>query len=252
MSIDLETIRSHFPGRPIDWHSSIPSTMIEASRLSAAGCPHGTVVGADEQTAGIGRQGHHWHSVPESGIYMSLVLRLPFTTETLPLVTLALGLAVAESIQKTTAVACDLRWPNDILIGGKKCCGILTQFEPPAVIAGIGINVNHPSFQDDIRNVATSLRIASGRAHSREQIIVELLPAIDTYCGILETQGREPILRMFSQASSYVAGRRVAVDQGDFVLQGVTDGLTSAGFLLLRDDHGKQHQIVAGGVRPCS
>jgi len=249
MPIDLEAIRRLLPGRYIDWRPSLPSTMIEASRLSAAGCPHGAVVGADVQTAGVGRFGRRWHSEPESGIYMSVVLRLPFATETLPLVTLALGLAVTESIQKTTGVACDLRWPNDVLVGGKKCCGILAQWEPPAIIAGIGINVNHPSFPDDIRNLATSLRIASGRTHSREQIIVGLLPAIDTYCGILEAEGREPILRMFSKASSYVAGRRVAVDQGDSELRGVTDGLNSSGFLLLRDDHGKQHQIIAGGVR---
>jgi BirA family transcriptional regulator, biotin operon repressor / biotin---[acetyl-CoA-carboxylase] ligase len=252
MSIDLEAIRRSLPGRRIDWHPSISSTMIEASRLSTAGCLHGTVVGADEQTAGVGRYGRHWHSEPDAGIYMSVVLRMPFTPETLPLVTLALGLAAAESIQKTTGIACDLRWPNDILIGGKKCCGILTQFEAPAVIAGIGINVNHPSFPGDIQGLATSLRLASGRTLSREPIIIDLLPAIDSHCGILEKEGREPILRMFSQASSYVAGRRVAVDQGNSTLEGVTDGLNSSGFLLLRDDQGKQHQIVAGGVRPCS
>src|ERR1051326_2068141 len=112
MPIELDTIRRLLPGRRIDWHASIASTMIEASRLSAAGCAHGTVAGADEQTAGMGRYGRHWHSEPDAGIYMSVVLRLPFSTETLPLVTLALELAVAESIQNATGVACDLRWPN--------------------------------------------------------------------------------------------------------------------------------------------
>lgn len=252
MGIDMEVLRRGLPGRRIEWHPSIGSTMTEASRLSAAGCAHGTVVGADEQTAGIGRHGHSWHSEPDSGIYLSVVLRLAFTLETLPLVTLALGLAVADSIQKTTGVACDLRWPNDILIGSSKCCGILAQFEAPAVIAGIGINVNHGAFPADIEDIATSLRIASGRLQSREEIILEVLPAIDSYCGILETEGREPILQMFSRESSYVAGRRVAVDQGSSTLYGVTDGLNAAGFLMVRDDDGKRHQIVAGGVRPCS
>lgn len=252
MSIDLESLRRRFPGRHIDWHASIGSTMTEATRLSAAGCAHGTVVGADEQTAGVGRYGRRWHSEPGSGIYMSVVLRLPFSTQNLPLVTLALGLAVAESIQKSTGVACDLRWPNDILIGSRKCCGILTQWEPPAIVAGIGINVNHAAFPEELQNLATSLRIASGRAHAREPIVAELLPAIDSYCSLLETEGREPILRLFSRASSYVSGRRVMVEQGDSVLQGVTAGLNSSGFLLLRDDRGEQHQIVAGGVRPCS
>jgi BirA family biotin operon repressor/biotin-[acetyl-CoA-carboxylase] ligase len=252
MAIDLDYLATRLPGRSIEWHASIGSTMIEAARRAATGCAHGTVVGADEQTAGIGRYGRHWHSEAEAGIYLSIVLRLPFGIETLPLVTLALGLAVSEAIHKVTDLACDLRWPNDVLIGGKKCCGILTQLDRPAVIAGIGINVNHAAFPDEISQVATSLRIASGRTHSREHIIAELLPAIDNYCGILETQGRDPILRMFSQASSYVAGRRVTVDQGDCVLQGVTAGLNASGFLLLRDDRGKQHHIIAGGVRPCS
>lgn len=252
MGMDLEFLRARLPGRRIEWHASIGSTMIEAARLAAGGCAHGTVTGADEQTAGVGRYGRHWHSEPETGIYLSVVLRLPFGMETLPLITLALGLATAESIQKTTGIACDLRWPNDILTGGKKCCGILAQYESPAVIAGIGINLNQPSFPEDIRSIATSLRIAGGRTYSREQIVAELLPAIDTYCGILETDGREPILRMFSQASSYVAGRRVAVEQGETELRGVTTGLNPSGFLLLRDDDGKQHQIIAGGVRPCS
>jgi BirA family biotin operon repressor/biotin-[acetyl-CoA-carboxylase] ligase len=252
MPLALDQLRHSLPGRHIHWRPSIPSTMTEAARLAAEGAPHGATVGADEQTAGIGRYGRHWHSEPDAGIYISIVLRLPFAAETLPLVTLALGLAVAESIHKTTDVACDLRWPNDVLIGSKKCCGILTQLEAPALIAGIGINVNHSLFPEEIAHLATSLRIASGRTHSREHIVAELLPAVDTYCGILETQGRDPILRMFSQASSYASGRRVSVDQGGSVLRGVTDGLNSAGFLLLRDDNGKQHQIVAGGVTPCS
>ncbi len=252
MPIDVEYLQSKLPGRRIEWRSTIGSTMTEATRLAINGCLHGTVIGADEQTAGVGRYGRHWHSEPDAGIYMSVVLRLPFGMETLPFVTLALGLAVSEAIEKITGVACDLRWPNDILIGSKKVCGILTQLEAPSVIAGIGINVNHAAFPDEISHLATSLRIASGRTHRREQIIAEILPAIDTHCGILETQGKEPILKMFTQGSSYVLGRRVMVDLTDSVLTGVTEGLNSSGFLMVRDDNGKQHQIVAGGVRPCS
>jgi len=252
MPVDLNYLRDRLPGRRIEWFDSIGSTMTEATRLAAEGAGHGALVGADEQTAGIGRYGRHWHSEPESGIYMSVVLRLPFGIETLPLVTLALGLAAAEAIQKTTDLNCDLRWPNDVLIGGRKCCGILTHLETPAIIAGIGINVNQESFPPELAAVATSLRIAGGRIYKREPIIAELLLAIDSYCGILETQGRDPILRMFTQVSSYALGRRVEVDQGDTILRGITAGLNSAGYLLVRDNHGKQHQIIAGGVRPCS
>jgi BirA family transcriptional regulator, biotin operon repressor / biotin---[acetyl-CoA-carboxylase] ligase len=251
MALDCEQIRRRFPERRIYWRPSTVSTMIEAAELAASGCKHGTVVGADQQTGGFGRFGRPWHSAPDTGIYMSIVLR-PRVIENVAPVTLALGLAVVESIRKSTAIVCDLRWPNDVLAGGKKCCGILARYEPPAVIGGIGINVNQSSFPAEIADLATSLRMVSGRMHSREQIVIELLPAIDTYCAILEQEGRDPILRMFSEASSYVSGRRVMVDEGDSHLEGVTDGLNSHGFLLLRDDQGKQHQILAGGVRPCS
>jgi BirA family biotin operon repressor/biotin-[acetyl-CoA-carboxylase] ligase len=165
---------------------------------------------------------------------------------------LALGLATSEAILKTTDLACDLRWPNDVLIQSRKCAGILTQLEGSAIIAGIGINVNHSEFPDDLNAIATSLRISSGRVQSRERLLVELVSSVDSFCTLLEKDGKEPILAMFTRASSFVHGRRVSVDQGDSVLQGTTAGLNESGFLLLRDDAGKQNVIIAGGVRPCS
>ncbi len=238
--------------RRIEWHTTIGSTMTEASRLAAEGAPSGTVVGADEQTAGQGRHGRPWHSEPGSGLYASVILRYQFTPVTLPVVTLALGLAVTDAILKATGLACDLRWPNDVLIQSKKCAGILTQLEGSAIIAGIGINVNHSRFPEELSGIATSLRIATGRTQSRERLLIALLPAIDHYCALLESEGRGPILEMFSRASSYVSGRRVCVDQDGFTLRGTTAGLAESGFLLLRGDDGRDHQIVAGGVRPCS
>ncbi len=228
---------------------TIDSTMFEASRLAAGGAPSGTAVVADEQTAGHGRQGRVWHSEPGAGLYVSVILRFPFDPDTLPLVTLALGLAVVEAIHETTGIVCDLRWPNDVLIRDRKCAGILTQLEGSAVIAGIGINVNHAAFPQELSSVATSLRIAGGREQPREDLLQKLLPAIDSYCDLLARQGKEPILDMFTNASSYVRGRRVRVDES---LEGITAGLNESGFLLLRDDAGRQHTILAGGVRPCS
>jgi BirA family transcriptional regulator, biotin operon repressor / biotin---[acetyl-CoA-carboxylase] ligase len=252
MGFDLEAVRTRFPDRRIEWHATIGSTMTEASRWAASGAPSGTVVGAEEQTAGQGRHGRTWHSEPGSGLYVSVILRHQFAPDTLPVVTLALGLAVTEAILKATDLACDLRWPNDVLVQSKKCAGILTQLEGSAIIAGIGVNVNHASFPVELSNIATSLRIASGRVHSREKLLMELLPAIDRYCALLEKDGREPILEMFSRASSYVSGRRVFVDQDGSTLCGTTAGLADSGFLVLRDDDGRDHQIIAGGVRPCS
>ena len=225
---------------------TIDSTMFEASRLAAAGAPSGTALVAEEQTAGHGRYGRPWHSEPGVGLYVSVILRV---TDLQPLVTLALGLATAEAITQTTGIVCDLRWPNDVLIRDRKCAGILTQLENTVVIAGIGINVNHTAFPEELSAVATSLRMASGREESREKLLSALLPAIDSYCDLLAREGKEPILDMFTNASSYVRGRRVRVDD---TVEGITAGLNESGFLLLRDDTGKQHTILAGGVRACS
>jgi BirA family biotin operon repressor/biotin-[acetyl-CoA-carboxylase] ligase len=233
-------------GRRVEWHATIDSTMIAASRLAAEGAPSGTVVGADEQTAGRGRQGHAWHSESKAGLYVSVILRYAFTPETVPLVTMAIGLATVDAILKSANIVADLRWPNDVLIGDRKCAGILTQLEGAAIISGIGINVNHTALPPDLAPIATSLRLASGRTQSREALLEALLPAIESYCELLATQGKHPILDAFTQASSYVQGRRVQVDE----LTGTTAGLNESGFLLLRDDRGKTHTIVAGGVRP--
>ena len=250
--IDLERVQSQLEGHRIHWHSSIGSTMTEASRLAAAGCESGVLVGAEEQTAGQGRYGRAWHSEPGSGLYVSIVLRNSFPPNELPVVTLALGLAASQAILKTADLATDLRWPNDVLIQSKKCAGILTRLEGSAIIAGIGINVNHAAFPDELSAIATSLRIASGRVHSRERLLVDLVSSVTGFCSLLEKEGKDPILTMFSRASSFVHGRRVYVDQGDRILQGTTAGLDNSGFLLLRGNDGKQNVIIAGGVRPCS
>ncbi|HEX5228538.1 MAG TPA: biotin--[acetyl-CoA-carboxylase] ligase [Bryobacteraceae bacterium] len=250
--MDCESLRSQLPDRHIEWHARIDSTMTEAARLAAAGAPSGTVVGADEQTAGQGRHGRVWHSEPGSGLYVSIILRRHFAPPDLPVVTLALGLAVREAILKTTDLNCDLRWPNDVLIQSKKCAGILTVLEASAIIAGIGINVNHSSFPDDLAGIATSLRLAGGRAYSREQLLIALLPAVDAYCDLLASQGKEAIIEAFARVSSYVSARRVSVDLDGSTLTGTTAGLDLSGFLKLRTDDGRERLIVAGGVRPCS
>jgi BirA family transcriptional regulator, biotin operon repressor / biotin---[acetyl-CoA-carboxylase] ligase len=252
MPFDLVSVRSQLPGRLIEWHDVAASTMAEARRLASAGAPSGTVVGAEEQTAGQGRLGRTWHSEPASGLYVSMILRRSFPPATLPVVTLALGLAARQAIWNATGLACDLRWPNDLLVESKKCAGILTQLESSVIIAGIGINVNHSSFPTELQNTATSLRIANGRAQSRERLLVELLPAIDGHCDLLEHHGIEAIIEAFTRASSYVWGRRVCVDQDGAELRGTTAGLNNSGFLNVRDDQGHNWVILAGGVRPCS
>ncbi len=236
--------------RGIYWHKSIDSTMRAAAELAGRGCPSGTVVGADEQTAGRGRHGHSWHSEPATGLYITEILRLPVKPDELPIVTLMLGLAVAEAIFLICGVQCDLRWPNDVLIGNRKCAGILVQLQDSAMLAGIGINVNQREFPEELRLIATSLRQATGSEHSRQDLLDALLTSIDQWSETLLTEGKDAILRLFAESSSYVRGRHVVVDQGGSQLEGITDGLSASGFLIVRENNGRRTTVLAGGVRP--
>ena len=228
--MDIERLRRAFPARRIEYYPVIDSTM-----RAAVGLEPGSVVLAGEQTAGQGRHGRSWHSEPASGIYCSIVLK------PVPALTLALGLATADAITRATGMVCDLRWPNDVMLAGKKVAGILVR----NAIAGIGINVNHTSFPAELALEATSLRLHTGAPVSSTGIILALLPAIDTFVDL----DQETILRLFTRASSYAAGRRVTVAQPDGVIEGTTAGLDPAGFLIVHQDDGTDTLILAGGVR---
>ncbi len=251
MPLHTDRIRELFPGKQVHYYRTLGSTMTEAARLADLGAPHGTVVLAEEQTAGVGRLGRSWHSDRELGIYCSLLLRLRLAPENVPIINLVLGLATAEAIQKSSRLACDLRWPNDVLINERKVAGILAQLVDDCVIAGVGINVNQESFPRDLRTPATSLRIeARGALQSRDDIVINLIESVDAFCSMLETGGPDPIIRAFTSASSYTLDRRVLVEEG--CRKGVTAGLDENGFLLVRFDTGGIEKISAGGVRPAT
>jgi BirA family transcriptional regulator, biotin operon repressor / biotin---[acetyl-CoA-carboxylase] ligase len=238
--------------RTIHRFATVGSTMTKAAELAELGSAEGTVVIADEQTAGQGRLGRNWYSEPQAGLYFTEILRPKLCPDSLPLVTLSLGLATAEAITAVAGVACDLRWPNDVLIGTRKCAGILAQLQEGVLLAGVGINVNHTGFPPELADIATSLRLATGREHPREQLLDTLLGSIDSHLETLFRDGKEPVLRAFTAASSYVRGRRVVVEAAT-ELRGTTDGLDPQGFLILRQDDGVRKLILAGGVRPeCS
>jgi BirA family biotin operon repressor/biotin-[acetyl-CoA-carboxylase] ligase len=248
MPFDVVSVRARLPGRRIDWYSVIGSTMSVAGQLAREGVPSGTVVVADEQTAGVGRLGRKWDSQPDSGLYASIILRLAVEGASLPLTMLALGLAAKESIEALTDISPDLRWPNDVLIGGYKCAGILALWENDAIIAGIGVNVSQTSFPPNLETPATSLLLRGAKVR-REDLLVQLLESTDRWTEML-TRHPEEILRRFAEASSYANGRRVRIDQPGRTLEGVTCGLDSSGFLLVREASGAQITILAGGVRP--
>ncbi|MGI9071915.1 MAG: biotin--[acetyl-CoA-carboxylase] ligase [Bryobacteraceae bacterium] len=248
MRLDLERIQRLRPQNQLHYFETIGSTMTDAARLANSGAPHGTIVLTEEQTAGIGRLGRSWQSDAELGIYCSILLRLPVEPGTLPVINLLLGLATAEAIQQSTHVACDLRWPNDVLINERKVAGILAQLVDNCVVAGIGINVNQTSFPPNLRTPATSLRIESGgQIQSRENIVIKLIESVDTFSSMLMTEGSECIVRAFTSASSYALDRRVLIEEDG--RRGITAGLDEDGFLLVRFDNGRIERVAAGGVR---
>jgi BirA family biotin operon repressor/biotin-[acetyl-CoA-carboxylase] ligase len=213
--------------------------MRDAAALAARGEPHGTVVIAEEQTGGVGRQGHSWHSESGGGLYLSIVLRLP---EALPVLTMGLGLAVQRAVNDLAGVAADLRWPNDVMLNERKMAGILVQAaDQGALIAGIGVNVNQASFPDELQDVATSLRIETGREHSKDELLERVIAESLRYAVL----GKQEILKRFEEHSSYVRGKAVVVDGG---ISGITAGLDRNGFLLLQTDSGVE-TVLSGGVR---
>lgn len=244
MPLDAARLRLLLPDRSVHYFDTVSTTMREAARLAEQGCARGTLVVADEQTSGQGRHGRAWHSPRSAGIYLSMVL------EPHPVLTLALGLSVAEAIAGTCPVECDLRWPNDVLIAEKKVAGILVQLQGPAAIAGIGVNVNCRTFPPEIAPLATSLCLETGRECAREHLIAAIVESVERWCGILYSIGRRPILEKFASSSTYALGKRVRVEQESGLLMGTTVGLDASGFLLVRRDDGSVTTVIAGGVRP--
>jgi BirA family transcriptional regulator, biotin operon repressor / biotin---[acetyl-CoA-carboxylase] ligase len=232
--MNIERIRGKFPDRDIDYFASLDSTM-----RAAGGRKPGYIVISGEQTAGVGRHGHRWHSEASSGLYCSMVL------EPAPALTLALGLATAEALTRVAGVECDLRWPNDVLLDERKVAGILVQLTGPTAIAGIGINVNQTVFPPDLAEVATSLRLHTGKDACATEILIALVGAVDGFA----TLDKNSVLRRFERASSYASGRRVVVRQPEGDIEGTTAGLDPSGFLIVRKDDGTDTLIVAGGVR---
>ena len=240
--------------REIHHYYKIGSTNNEAMSSASAGAPEGSVFVAEEQTAGRGRGAHQWDSAASAGIYCSVVLRPALPPAEALILSLAAGLAVRAAVQQIDSrVMPDLKWPNDLLIEGKKFCGILTEMNAEAtrvryIVVGIGINVNQAGFPADLRETATSLRLASGTEWSRVDLCAALLKSLDReYRDLLEKpDAHESILHRFQERSSTARGRRVRVEEnGGF--EGVTEGLDPRGFLQVRTAEGMR-TVLSGTV----
>jgi BirA family transcriptional regulator, biotin operon repressor / biotin---[acetyl-CoA-carboxylase] ligase len=233
----------------------IGSTNVAAMQAAAAGEPEGAVFFAEQQTAGRGRGGNHWESAASEGIYCSVVLRPQLAPADALLLSLIAGLAVNEAVEQTTGLHSDLRWPNDVLLEERKFCGILTEMNAEAtrvryVVVGIGINVNQSSFSPELESLATSLRIGASREWSRVQIAAALLKSLDAWYRKLTaagSEGRAAIFQQFEERSSFARSRLVHVDEeGGY--EGVSEGLDSRGFLMVRTAGGLR-TVLSGGVR---
>jgi BirA family biotin operon repressor/biotin-[acetyl-CoA-carboxylase] ligase len=232
----------------------IGSTNTTAMALAAEGAPEGSVFLAEEQTAGRGRGANSWQSPRSTGIYCSLVLRPVLPPSEVLAISLSAGLAVQSAVQQIDpSVSIDLKWPNDVLVGGKKLCGILAEMNAEAtrvrfIVVGVGINVNQASFPKELR--ATSLRLVTGSEWSRVELAAALLKSLDREYRQLvdDPEARESILRRFAENSSWVYGKKVRIEENGSAFEGITEGLDSRGFLQVRTAHGMQ-TVLSGTVR---
>jgi BirA family biotin operon repressor/biotin-[acetyl-CoA-carboxylase] ligase len=229
------------------------STNTAALRLAAQGAAHGTVVVAEEQAAGRGRLGRTWYSEKASGIYASVILRPPLSPAAAPVLTLLAGLAAQSAVSSTTGLSVDIRWPNDLLVNGKKVCGILTEMQAEldrlhVVVLGIGINVNHAQMPPQLKGIATSLRIETQKTWSRVHLAKALLKELSRFYLLLLEQGSAAITRRWEAESSFAMGKqvRVVLPGGEFLA--TTAGLEPSGALRVRYEDGREESLVAGEI----
>ena len=254
--LDAEISETAFAGQ-VRHFTSVGATNALALEAAQAGTRVGVWV-ADEQTAGRGRGGHSWHSASGDGLYVSALIAPPLPMTMALWLSLATGLAARAAIREVTEMGVDIRWPNDLLVHQRKCGGILVETAVDGAmlryaVIGIGINVNHAEFPAELEALATSLRMESGREISREALLTALLRALDREIGLLVQEQRGEItearlLERFAEASSWVRGKRVKVEEGGGYT-GLTYGLDGRGFLLVDGDDGVMHTVLSGGVR---
>lgn len=253
-----EFLRPALRGTIFDEHLhhfyKIGSTNTAAMAAAAEGAPEGSVFLAEEQIAGRGRGANSWQSPRSTGIYCSAVVRPVLPPSEVLVLSLAAGLAVRAAIlQVDSRITPDLKWPNDILIDGKKVCGILTEMNAEAtrvryIVVGVGLNVNQSSFPKELP--ATSLRLVTGSEWSRLELLAALLKSLDReYRELVEDPAaRDSILRRFAEKSSWAQGKKVRIEENGSTFEGTTEGLDPRGFLRVRTAHGMQ-VVLSGTVR---
>ena len=229
------------------------STNRVAFELGHAGEPEGVMVLAEEQSAGRGRAGRGWHSERAAGIYLTLLLRPKLAPVQAPLLTMMAGLSAHTAVEAVTGLAVDLKWPNDLIIRGKKAGGILTEMhaEPGMVrfvVVGIGLNVNQERFPGELAGLATSLRQETGKPQSRMELLVRLLREFESDYNRFLREGIAGVIQRFEVVSSYAHGKKVRITNGTESYVGTTAGLGPEGLLQVEREDGRVVTVIAGDV----
>lgn len=242
-------------GREIYYFPEIDSTNRGAHDQGRKGAREGTVVLADFQSQGKGRLGRSWESPAGLNLYASIILRPPIPPKVAPQITLLAGVATANALARASGLDPRLKWPNDILLRGKKVAGILSEMEAKDTktqffILGIGVNVNWPreDIPPHLLEIATSLRAEGGREIPRTLIAAEVFEELEqAYTSFLQ-EGFSPRLREEWNRLSWINGKRVTVALPDKTISGEALGVDTDGALLLLDREGKTQRFIAGDI----
>jgi BirA family biotin operon repressor/biotin-[acetyl-CoA-carboxylase] ligase len=239
---------------PIHHFETIASTSDLAKELGGRGAPEGTLVVAEAQEAGRGRLGRQWESPPSVGLYASLVLRPSLPPTELPQITLTAAVAGVRALQRATGVTPGIKWPNDLLVNGKKVGGILTEMETEAdqiryLVLGWGLNVNNPALPPELAPIATSLLLAAGRRFSRVAILQAWLEEFEALYERFLERDFAGILTAWKEHATTL-GRVVTVRQGNRAIHGKALDVDGEGALLLETRPGEVVRVTSGEIAP--
>jgi BirA family biotin operon repressor/biotin-[acetyl-CoA-carboxylase] ligase len=237
---------------PIHHFETLPSTNDLAKELAASQAPEGTLVVAEGQSRGRGRLGREWSSPPGAGLYVSVLLRPPLPPSDLPQITLTAAVAVVRALKRATGVAPGIKWPNDLILAGKKLGGILTEMETESdqirhLVLGLGLNVNNREFPAEIRDLATSLALVTGRSFSRLAILKAWLEELESLYQLF--LGRE-FARILAEWKEYTVtlGQFVRVRQGPVEISGQALEVAPDGALLIETRTGEIVRVTSGEI----
>ena len=243
-------------GTKLHYFSEIDSTNTYARRLAEQGAGEGAVIIAEAQTRGRGRLGRRWVSPPFVNLYFSVILRPQLSPVHAPQLTLMAAVALTDTITQFLPTPPIIKWPNDILVGGKKLAGVLAESSCDAeriefVILGIGVNLNYPiaSMPEVIRERATSIVTLTQKNVSREAFVRRLIQDLDRCYGELEEVGFESLATRW-EARFGLREKKVRVEMTDRIMIGTAQGIDRDGALILEDERGDSQRIVAGDVIP--